>query len=319
MGLLRNFHRNLSKPAEKNYYIESISVQNTHLISPTAEKISDFDDKAFFDNFCHANTSLVRSIDQSDVVISNGEGTLHGLGKAPINLLYLMYISKKYFGKQVHLINFSCFPNGDEINPTGPYQLYMGVLKHLDIITPREKVTNKILVNNGIQTIQSFDCLPRFLDRYNYLNSHKPKGNILLTGGVRFDESRYNLLSEFITYFLKKGVSVSFLWGAHFSPAKEDFLLQKRLKENSDFADLKILYAQSMDEWISEFNTASFLFSARFHHTIAALSVGTPFRYLSSNTPKISAALETIGENMKIFASTRWPTRSQGCCRRGNF
>ena len=108
---------------EKNYYVEVFTVHYTHSVSPTPDKISDFDDKKFFDTFCAANGALVQSIDQSDVVISNGEGTLHRLGKAPINLLYLMYISKKYFGKKVHLVNFSCFPNGDEFYAKNSYSL----------------------------------------------------------------------------------------------------------------------------------------------------------------------------------------------------
>ena len=56
-----------------------------------------------------------------------------------------------------------------------------------------------------------------------------------------------------------------------------------------------------MVEWIDEFKKASFLFSARFHHSIAALSIGTPFKFLSSNTPKITAAIQTINESEKDY------------------
>ena len=64
---------------------------------------------------------------------------------------------------------------------------------------------------------------------------------------------------------------------------------------------LKIVEARSMNEWIDEFKKASFLFSARFHHSIAALSIGTPFRFLNSNTPKIAAALQTINEKIEDY------------------
>ena len=56
-----------------------------------------------------------------------------------------------------------------------------------------------------------------------------------------------------------------------------------------------------MRQWIDEFKSASFLFSARFHHSISALSIGTPFRYFDSNTPKINAILETIDEDVNDF------------------
>jgi UDPglucose 6-dehydrogenase len=52
---------------------------------------------------------------------------------------------------------------------------------------------------------------------------------------------------------------------------------------------------------LDEFKSASFLFSARFHHSISALSIGTPFRYFDSNTPKINAILETIDEDVNDF------------------
>jgi len=286
---------------DRNYYVEIIPVHVTHHTSPTVEKITDFDDREFFKKFRQANSSLVQSIHQSDVVIVNGEGTLHRLSKGSLNLLYFMVISKKYLNKKIHLINFSCFPNGDASIPEGSTKVYPAVFRLLDTITPREQITNKILASSGIKTKQSFDCLPRFLDRHDYTNSHKPSGNILVTGGVNFQDKRYKLMLNFINFFIKKGVPVTFLLGAHFSPAQEDLMLQKHLKENPDLSNLRIIEAQSMKQWIDEFKTASFLFSARFHHSIAALSIGTPFRYLSSNTPKISAALETIDETLEDF------------------
>ena len=286
---------------DRNYYVETIGVGVIHTTSPTIEKLTDFDDQDFFKGFCEVNSPLVRSIYESDVVVANGEGTLHRLGKGSLNLLYIIYISKKFFNKKIHLINFSCFPNGDTSVPEGNTEIYPAVLRHLDKVTPRDRITNEILINSGVKATQSFDCLPRFLDRYDLANCHEPSGNILVTGGVSFQDNRYELMLDFIRYFMKRNVSVTFLLGAHFSPASEDVALHRRLKENPGLSNLKVVQARSMKQWVDEFKSASFLFSARFHHSIAALSIGTPFRYLSSNTPKIDAALETIDENVKEF------------------
>lgn len=286
---------------ERNYYVEIVNVDVTHFLSPTIEKILEFDDKDFYKRFCKINTPLTNSISQSDIIVVNGEGTLHSLGKAPLNLLYIMYISKKYLGKKVHLINFSCFPNGDLSMPEGATSIYPAIFKNLDIIAPRDHITKDILQQSGIRANQSFDCLPRFLNRYNLVNCHEPKGNILVTGGVYFNENRYEMMVNFVHYFLRKNIPVKFLLGAHFSPAFEDIKLQQRLKENPNLTKLEIVKASSIEEWIGEFKSASFLFSARFHHSIAALSIGTPFRYLRSNTPKIDAALETINEDVEEF------------------
>ena len=257
--MLWHINGDLSQFNRENYYVETVHVGVTHGISPTAEQISDFDDDEFFDRFSQKNQSLVKSLYESDVIVVNGEGTLHRLSKASINLLYLMYISKKYLNKTVHLINFSCFPNGDATMPVGNTKIYPSILNYLDKIAPRDHISNEILSTSGVKTAQSFDCLPRFLARYGEENSHAPTGNILVTGGVSFQESRYELLVDFINHFLKKNVRVKFLLGAHFSPAGEDVTLQKKLEENTNLANLEVVHAQSMQQWIDEFKSASFL------------------------------------------------------------
>ena len=286
---------------EKNYYIEMVGVHIIHSIEPTVEKLADFDDISFFKRFSQNNNNLLQSIQISDTIIVNGEGTLHRQGKGSLNLLFLIYISKKYFNKVTHVINFSCFPNGDKSLPKGASKIYAGVLKYVDGVCTRDLATSHILSKGGVKITQAFDCLPRFINRHNLANSHNPKGYILVSGGVTFNESRYELLVNFIHYFLKKGISVKFLYGAHFSPAIEDVKLQEKLKGDDKLGELKIVQANTMLEWIEEFQSASFLFSARFHHSIAALSIGTPFRYLNSNTPKIEAMLETLEEKIEDF------------------
>ena len=71
------------------------------------------------------------------------------------------------------------------------------------------------------------------------------------------------MLKNFIS-FLKKGVD-DVLSGAHFSPAGEDLI--RRLREVSELSGLRIVEAKTMNDWIDQFKKASFLFSARFHHS----------------------------------------------------
>lgn len=286
---------------EKNYYVQTVDVGVTHGTRPTVKNLSDFDDLEFFNRFKRSNPFVVQSLSETDVVVVNGEGTLHRLSKGSLNLLYIMYMCKKFLNKKVHLINFSCFPNGDATLPKDSTTIYPRVLKFMDKIATRDIVSNGLLSHSGVETTQSFDCLPRFLARYGEENTHAPNGNILVTGGVKFDDNRHETMVDFIHHFLEKNVKVTFLSGAQFSPAGEDMRLQKKLKEDPNLSDLKFVHAQSMRQWIDEFKSASFLFSARFHHSIAALSIGTPFRYFDSNTPKINAILETIDEDANDF------------------
>ena len=282
---------------EHGYYVETVDVSTTHKLSPTVEKVGDFDDSEFYQKFCTNNPALITALHQSNLVVVNGEGTLHRLSKGSVNLLYIMYLCKKFLNQKVVLINFSCFPNGDSSEPNGISQIYPNVIKHLDYVTPRDKMSYSILSACNIEAKQSFDCLPRFLNRYNLINNHDPKGYILVSGGVNFGENRYKLLTDYVRYFLEKNVSVKFLSGAKFTPAQEDLRLQESLFHEFKLSNIEIIQAQTMLEWCEAFQNASFLFSARFHHTIAALSIGTPFAYLNSNTPKIDAILETLNED----------------------
>lgn len=282
---------------EHGYYVETVDVSSTHKLSPTVEKVGDFDDFEFYQKFCTSNPTLITALHHSDLIVVNGEGTLHRLSKGAVNLLYIMFICKKFLNRKVVLINFSCFPNGDDSKPKGVTQVYQNVIKYLDYVTPREKMTHAILSACDIEVKQSFDCLPRFLNRHNFINNHNPKGYILVSGGVNFGENRYKLLIDYVRYFLEQNISVKFLSGAKFSPAQEDIKLQESLRHEFKLSNIEIIQAQTMLEWCEAFQNASFLFSARFHHTIAALSIGTPFAYLNSNTPKIDAILETLNED----------------------
>ena len=80
-------------------------------------------------------------------------------------------------------------------------------------------------------------------------------------------------------------------------PKKSSNIIVSKTESVDKLSNIEIIQAQTMLEWCEAFQNASFLFSARFHHTIAALSIGTPFAYLNSNTPKIDAILETLNED----------------------
>ena len=79
---------------EQNYYVEIIPVFKTHSASPTVEKIEDFNSQNFFKDFCQSNQDLVQSMYQSDIIIVNGEGTLHRISKR-ISKFTIFYANKQ--------------------------------------------------------------------------------------------------------------------------------------------------------------------------------------------------------------------------------
>jgi len=287
---------------ESGYFIETRSVYEVHTLKPTPQNNKEFNDNNFFKKYSEENQDLCRSIKNSDIIVINAEGTLHGLAKGPINLLYLILVCKKYFKKVVHLINFSCFPNGDNTAPKDHTAIYIDVLKMLDNIVVREIFSENILKEVGIKVTSGFDCLPRYLFRYSLTGRMKPNGCVLLSGGVKMPEEYVSFYMKFINWLHSKDIPVRFLLGAKSDPDDAEYKFWHYLKQASKHKDMTLVEAKSFKSWTDEFRSATFFFSARFHHTIAALSIGTPFAVLPSNTQKISAMLNTIGSTVTCLS-----------------
>ena len=210
------------------------------------------------------NQDLCRSISNSDVIVINAEGTLHGLAKGPINLLYLMLISKKYFKKVVHLINFSCFPNGDNTAPKDNTAIYIDVLKMLDNVVVREIFSENLLKEVGIKAMSGFDCLPRFLSRYNLTERTKSNECVLVSGGVRMPEEYVSFYVKFINWLCSKNIPVRFLVGAKSDPDNAEYKFWHYLKQTTKHKDMKLVDAKSFKSWADEFRSASFFFQQGF-------------------------------------------------------
>jgi polysaccharide pyruvyl transferase WcaK-like protein len=58
---------------------------------------------------------------------------------------------------------------------------------------------------------------------------------------------------------------------------------------------IEILLARSELEWLSAIASARLLVSGRFHYSIAAAWLGTPFLALDSNTPKMAGLMQVLG------------------------
>ncbi len=65
----------------------------------------------------------------------------------------------------------------------------------------------------------------------------------------------------------------------------------------SVFPSIARVDAQSMREWLDVMRHAACVVTARFHHTLAAVSLGTPCMVFPSNTPKTNASMKMLGMN----------------------
>jgi len=58
-----------------------------------------------------------------------------------------------------------------------------------------------------------------------------------------------------------------------------------------------------MEEWLDTINQTTFLLSGRFHHSIAAFCLNTPFIALNSNTHKVHAICALLGQKEPLLFS----------------
>ena len=278
--------------SERGYYINFRSVEDTHTpMNGIPQKLADFDNGEVANKFLQSNKQLGWAIRQADLVLCNGEGTMHHHNVGPWQLLYLMYFAKKYFKKKVMLVNHSSYPSGSLEPSVHADQMYSEILRHLDFVASREIYSTEVLNRLGVQATQSFDCLPRYINRHRIKRELVSDGPIIVSGGVSLTDEQAQEIGAAIKP-LSKGRRVVYLTGAKNDPAGEDGKHFKLMKKK--IASLELCDAKSIDEWLGMIASASLLVSARFHHTIAAASLLTPVVCMPSNSPKVDGICKML-------------------------
>lgn len=283
---------------ELGYATSYVSVHATHGSRPTPEKVEQLTDREFLKQILQANPFLVASLSEADLVVINGEGTLHRCSYGSHNLLALAWIAKRVFGKPVHLINHSSYPSGTrEPSPTED-AFYATALRDLDSVVVREIYSHEILQRLGIPVRLGFDNLPRFISR-NFANFEMSqptpigrKSSVLLAGGVNMGEESARRVARSVGAAVGERRAIRFLTGAKGSVAGEDARIFDWMR--SELPSIELISASSFEEWIQTIDSAGCLISGRFHHTIAAASLGTPVIIFPSNTPKTDAIAEML-------------------------
>jgi polysaccharide pyruvyl transferase WcaK-like protein len=275
------------------YYVDLVDVRDPHVWANPPQHAAHFTDADFGAEFLKANLSLYHALLGADVVVVNGEGTLHGLGRASINLLYVMYLAKVHFKKPVHLINGSFFPADDGQPNDALDALYGQVARVVDAVVPRETASKAVLARLGLATQQGFDCLPRFIHRYGLLDSHVFQPTVVVAGGVSLTQVQAQNLGRMLAVFQTLSVRLVFLTGAKASINQEDGRVYQEML--AQCPELNLVTAQTMREWLDAIRHSACMVSARYHHTLAAVSLGVPTLVFPSNTPKIDASMAMLG------------------------
>jgi polysaccharide pyruvyl transferase WcaK-like protein len=262
--------------------------------------VEDFDSDGFWEYYKERHGKVIDEIKKSNVIVVNGEGSLHGLAPLPLKLLYLMYIAKKRLNTSTYLLNHSCYPDEDKKLPAGLGAfLYKKVYTEIDFCGIREIKSSQILRELGLAITDTFDCLPLYIERNFTSAIEGDENSIVIAGSVFIDDGVLSILSTCIDNLSSRGYKIKLLIGADAFPAADDLRFFSALKRMCPDS-FQLINANSEKEWLATIDQARLLISGRFHHSIAAAFLKTPFVALQTNTPKLDALLEMLSLPWKL-------------------
>lgn len=283
--------------AGKGYEVVSAHYLEGVKTSVPLPALTDFDDAAYFDQCRFNNPTLFWKIEQADIVVINGEGTIHGTNNA-LRLLYLAYKAAAFFKKPVYIINHACFPeDGRSLSDPQTIAFYLKAYKEAAGVAVRDPISRDILQSLRIDAVPAFDSLP--LTARSWLSESRTgpverRKRVVLGGSSKFSGAGKAAYKKIIEDLLADGYEITMLTGARHNKTSDDNqmldMLTKLVGENK----IAFFEARSLDEWFDHLRSASLLISGRFHYTIAAACMGTPSVVFEGNTPKIHALADFL-------------------------
>jgi polysaccharide pyruvyl transferase WcaK-like protein/tetratricopeptide (TPR) repeat protein len=274
--------------------VDSLPIMVVNSLAPLPATAAELDDEDLYLAFCRGNPALIARIQAVSQVIVNGEGSIHGLGQTARALLYLAWLAKRRFGKPTSIVNHSCYPHSNGANPDVADEFYRRVYQVLDSVAVREEHSAAALARLGIETTESFDCLPLFIADHRPAATARSQRRVVVAGSVQLTPPLVTLLATLMTQVHDRGYRVEVLVGANACLAPDDVRLMTVLHPRVR-GRYTLVAATSEREWLATLSGADLLISGRFHHSIAAACLGTPFVVAASNTQKIDGLIRRLG------------------------
>jgi hypothetical protein len=228
-------------------------------------------------------------LEASDIVI-NAEGTIHGASEAARRLLYIAFLSARFLGKRVYLVNGSLFPPQGNVDALDLYRLACAGVRQLAVRESRSAQLARDLL--GREARVAFDCLPLGLQSLRLPPPGGAQPYAIVTGGSELNQAGIAILQAGAALLARSGVRLIWLLGAAQQPAPDE---REQASKLAPMIGADIVMAASFEEWARLIRDASFMVSGRFHYTIARLCLGGPFAAFGGNTPKTVAMLGDLG------------------------
>lgn len=229
---------------------------------------------------------IIRKIDQSDVVILNGEGTLHHDHRNVLSLMALLKLAQLR-NKPTAVVNATL----QALHP----QFLEQVIKKSTKVVVRDRASFSYLQKEGVPCDLGADCAFYSDFRAGLEGSDLPRldpkqKNCFITAGARGVLNRSKIIYKIIMWAKKRGYSVYYL-----SLTSADTKLANYL-QNAGVPGITF----PPDAWpyiIPFLKQAHLIVSGRHHINIFSILAKVPFIPLSSNTWKIHGTCELL----------RWP------------
>lgn len=238
------------------------------------------------------NISLLESIPRCDLILVNGEGTLHHAQPVARDLISIAKYVKQNYKIPVVLINTTYEENGDD---------FAEYTRCFDLIYVRENLSKNELKKYGINSKVVPDMT--FYSKFDL--SKKVNQNLIgVTDSVYINKSRelfqFALRKNYeylpILTFPKNNRSIkekiSFM---RFMIFRKSIPILLYIRAIFDYRIAKMLhYTCDYHNYIKKISDLDLLIVARYHSLCFALKTLTPFFYIESNSFKMKGLLDDI-------------------------
>lgn len=266
---------------------------------PTPSGLASLDSDDFFAQFKALCPDVLVAMAAADCLVINGEGSIHAASPLPLLLLYIAYVGKKRLGKQVAVVNHSCYP-GDAVFPgsgTAVREYYARVYTELDLAVVRESLSMANVSSFAGKVSLGFDCLPLFLARHRQHPCSGRQRKIVFGGSVSWTPEMVNCFASLAEWGAGEGFAVEILSGAKAFLASDEVGFVEQMVRALEAKKVAHTLSFPVSElaWLAAIGSASLVVSGRFHYSIAAAFQQVPFLVAESNTSKIAGLLSELG------------------------
>lgn len=261
------------------------------------------------------NNWLIEKVKQCEEVVMNGEGSMACYGNGTLYDLYLAYYCSVKLGKKVHIINHSIYTD-DYVHFLSPdaaedfkamVRLTYSVITNAYIREPQSFMHMEKLLPGKAK--QSFDCISLYISKiYDRSRTDNVKKNGIVISGGNFLGPWY---ADFLKALLKtlpakfSDMSVSFLFSdIPYCELSGDEELFSKISAVLG-GNVEKCIVKSTDEWLDVIGSTALFISGRFHHSIAAFMLDTPFFAFKTDTKKMEGMLEVIQKTENLLSENK--------------